>query len=117
MRETDLAGIFHVTHDREPGPALRELHEEFGDRVRFVTVYVREAHPGERYPQPEERDRKLRHARDYRERYHIDLRPDGEDRRPVPSPSPRARSVAAAAVLGGGLGAAIGTVAYAWRRR
>lgn len=53
------------------GPALRGLHEEFGDQVRFVTVYVREAHPGERYPQPEEMDRKIRHARDYREREDI----------------------------------------------
>ncbi|MDP8974054.1 MAG: redoxin domain-containing protein, partial [Actinomycetota bacterium] len=34
------------------GQALKRLHEEFGDQVSFVTLYVREAHPGERYPQP-----------------------------------------------------------------
>lgn len=50
------------------GPALRELHEEFGDRVRFVTLYVREAHPGDRYPQPHTFEKKLQQARDYVER-------------------------------------------------
>jgi hypothetical protein len=50
------------------GPALRRLHAEFGDRVAFVSLYVREAHPGDRYPQPESFDRKMEHARAYRER-------------------------------------------------
>ncbi|MBW3662773.1 MAG: hypothetical protein KY469_06710 [Actinobacteria bacterium] len=50
------------------GPALRELHDRFGDRVRFVTLYVREAHPGDRYPQAETFERKLQHARDYAQR-------------------------------------------------
>lgn len=50
------------------GPALRRLHREWGDRVRFVTLYVREAHPGERCPQPRTLERKTRHARDYAER-------------------------------------------------
>ncbi len=36
----------------EAGPALRRLHAAFGERVAFVTLYVREAHPGEHYPQP-----------------------------------------------------------------
>jgi hypothetical protein len=51
---------------RTAGPALRKLYEEFGDRVAFVSLYVREAHPGERFPQPDELDRKMRHADDYR---------------------------------------------------
>ena len=50
------------------GPALKRLHEQFGDAVPFLTLYVREAHPGERYPQPEDAETKLRHARDYRDR-------------------------------------------------
>jgi hypothetical protein len=50
------------------GPALKRLHEEFGDRVAFVSLYVREAHPGDRYPQPQTFERKLQHARAYRER-------------------------------------------------
>jgi hypothetical protein len=50
------------------GPALKRLHEEFGDRVAFVSLYVREAHPGDRYPQPESFEQKMEHARAYRER-------------------------------------------------
>ncbi len=50
------------------GPVLKRLFREFGDRVRFVTVYVREAHPGEHIPQPKSFDWKMRHARMYRER-------------------------------------------------
>lgn len=53
------------------GPALKDLHREFGDRVAFLTVYVREAHPGERYPQPETFEQKLGHARAYKERDQI----------------------------------------------
>src|SRR5919204_1944582 len=53
------------------GPALKSLYREYGDRVAFLTVYVREAHPGERYPQPQMFDDKLAHARAYKERDHI----------------------------------------------
>jgi hypothetical protein len=34
-------------------PALKKLWAEFGSRVAFITLYVREAHPGENYPQPQ----------------------------------------------------------------
>lgn len=50
------------------GPALKRLHREFGDRVAFVTLYVREAHPGEHYPQAKTDQEKLAHARVYKER-------------------------------------------------
>lgn len=50
------------------GPALKNLHREYGDRVAFLTVYVREAHPGERYIQPDTFERKLAHARQYQQR-------------------------------------------------
>src|ERR671911_2568827 len=50
------------------GPALKQLHAEFGDRIDFLTLYVREAHPGDRYPQPHDIERKLQHAREYRDR-------------------------------------------------
>ena len=53
------------------GPALKELYREYGDRVAFLTVYVREAHPGEHYPQPDTLERKLTHARIYKERDRI----------------------------------------------
>ncbi len=53
------------------GPALKRLHEEFGERVAFVTLYVREAHPGGRYPQADALEQKLRYARAYKERDRI----------------------------------------------
>lgn len=49
-------------------PVLRKLHREFGARVEFATLYVREAHPGERFPQADGAERKLAHARRLRER-------------------------------------------------
>lgn len=49
-------------------PTLHELYEEFGREIDFLTVYVREAHPGDRYPQPHDLARKIEHARAYRDR-------------------------------------------------
>jgi hypothetical protein len=49
-------------------PALKRLHREHGGDVAFLTVYVREAHPGDRIRQPATADWKLRHARMYQER-------------------------------------------------
>ncbi len=43
-------------------PGLRELHARFGDRVRFVMVDVREAHPGQAAPQPKTLDEKMAQA-------------------------------------------------------
>ena len=43
-------------------PGLKELHRRFGDRVRFVMVDVREAHPGKAVPQPQTVDQKMAHA-------------------------------------------------------
>ena len=60
--------LLHLTDDGQPGPALRRVHDEFGDGIGFVTLYVREAHPGDRYPQPHTFEQKLRHARDYQVR-------------------------------------------------
>ena len=53
------------------GPALKRLYEDFRDRVNFVTLYVREAHPGDRFPQPDTFERKMAHARAYQERDRI----------------------------------------------
>jgi hypothetical protein len=50
------------------GPALKQLHARYGDRVEFVTLYVREAHPGERVDQPQDAEAKMAHARAYQER-------------------------------------------------
>jgi hypothetical protein len=57
---------------KSAGPALRALHAEFGDRVQFLTLYVREAHPGDRYGQPEDAQTKHVQARAYAERDAID---------------------------------------------
>ena len=53
------------------GPALKRLDADFGDRVAFATLYVREAHPGEHYPQPDSFEQKLAHARVYQARDQI----------------------------------------------
>jgi thiol-disulfide isomerase/thioredoxin len=50
-------------------PALRRLHADFGTAVRFVLVNTREAHPGERFPQPRTFDVKWAHAEELR-RHH-----------------------------------------------
>jgi Iodothyronine deiodinase len=50
------------------GAVLKPLHQAFGDRVHFITVYVREAHPGEKIPQPATFDEKVRNARLLRSR-------------------------------------------------
>ncbi len=49
-----------VTENAAPG--LKELHGRFGDRVRFVMVDVREAHPGKAVPQPQTFDQKMANA-------------------------------------------------------
>jgi len=46
-------------------PGLDHLFRDFNDRVQFVSVYTREAHPGENYPHHTSDEQKLRHARDW----------------------------------------------------
>jgi len=53
-------------------PSVQELYEEFGDRVDFVMLYVREAHPGENFSQAETIEDKIESARALREFYGID---------------------------------------------
>jgi thiol-disulfide isomerase/thioredoxin len=54
-----------VTDSAAPG--LRQLHARFGDRVRFVMVDVREAHPGKAVPQPKTLEEKTAHAEQLRD--------------------------------------------------
>jgi hypothetical protein len=49
-------------------PLLKRLHAEHGDRVGFAVLYVREAHPGDRFRQPHAFAEKLSHARALAER-------------------------------------------------
>lgn len=52
-------------------PVIDALHEEFGDRVEFVLLNVREAHPGAHFPQPVTDEQKLGHARSLQERHDV----------------------------------------------
>ena len=52
-------------------PFLTQLHSEYGDRVDFVMLNVREAHPGEHFRQPVAMGEKLDHARALKQLYEI----------------------------------------------
>jgi hypothetical protein len=52
-------------------PGMRRLHRDLGEPVQFVSLYVREAHPGERYPALQSDEQKRRHARDWAEQDRI----------------------------------------------
>ncbi|MFZ2452382.1 MAG: deiodinase-like protein [Methylovulum miyakonense] len=54
-------------------PLLNGLQANWGDRINMVLVYVREAHPGDHYPQPHDIDKKRRHAQDLKEKYVLDF--------------------------------------------
>lgn len=49
------------------GDVIEDLHLEFGEKIRFVLVQVREAHPGEHIPQPSSFEEKEAHARKLRD--------------------------------------------------
>ena len=76
FRSTDLGetgpallifGSFTCPVTDNSAPGLNELHARFGDRVRFVMVNVREAHPGKAVPQPKTLDEKTAHAEQLRD--------------------------------------------------
>lgn len=52
-------------------PFLLQLHTEFGDRVGFIMLNVREAHPGEHFRQPGTMEEKLKHAQALKQFYEI----------------------------------------------
>jgi hypothetical protein len=53
-------------------PSVQDLYDEFGDRVNFIMLYVREAHPGEDIGQAESMEDKLAHTRMLKDFYGID---------------------------------------------
>jgi thiol-disulfide isomerase/thioredoxin len=63
------------------GPVLNRLHARFGNRVRFVMVNTREAHPGQLIPQPRSLDEKRAHAASLRahHRFPFEVAVDGID--------------------------------------
>ncbi len=50
-------------------PALKRLYAQFSEQIAFMMVNVREAHPGENFPQPRTFEEKLEHARALRDTY------------------------------------------------
>ena len=52
-------------------PSVKRLYAQCGDEVDFVMLNVREAHPGENYPQPDTMDDKMDHARTLKEFYQL----------------------------------------------
>jgi thiol-disulfide isomerase/thioredoxin len=52
-------------------PSVQELYDEFGERVEFIMLYVREAHPGEYFAQSETIEEKLDYAQALKDFYDI----------------------------------------------
>ncbi len=52
-------------------PSVQELYDEFSDRVEFIMLYVREAHPGEYFGQSETIEGKLDYAQTLKDFYDI----------------------------------------------
>ena len=52
-------------------PDLRNLHQQYGDKVALVLLYVREGHPGENYLQPQTIEEKLQHAQDLQRHFGV----------------------------------------------
>ncbi len=82
FRSTDLAetgpailifGSYTCPVTDSAAPGLNQLHARFGDRVRFVMVNVREAHPGKNVPQPQSMDQKMAHAEQLRDLHGFDF--------------------------------------------
>jgi thiol-disulfide isomerase/thioredoxin len=53
-------------------PSVQDLYNEFGDRVNFIMLYVREAHPGENIDQAESMEEKLAYTQMLKDFYGID---------------------------------------------
>ena len=53
-------------------PSVQELYDEYSDRITFIMLYVREAHPGENFTQSETIEEKLEYARALQKHYGIE---------------------------------------------
>lgn len=58
-----IFGSMTCPNTASAAPSVQTLYEKFGDRVRFIMVYVREAHPGEYISQAETSEENQEHAR------------------------------------------------------
>ncbi len=66
-----ICGSLSCPMTASAAPGLDDLFDEFGDQVKFVTLYVREAHPGEYIKQAETEEEKMDHARALEDFYFI----------------------------------------------
>jgi thiol-disulfide isomerase/thioredoxin len=66
-----IFGSMTCPNTASAAPSVQSLYEKFCDRVRFIMVYVREAHPGEYISQAETMEEKLEHARALKKFYDI----------------------------------------------
>lgn len=63
-----ITGSFTCPMTASSNPILKDLHDRYGDRIDFVTLYVREAHPGEQWDQASVAEEKQAAARALKER-------------------------------------------------
>ncbi len=54
-------------------PFLRELQQTYDKKINIVLIYVREAHPGENYPQPKTLEEKRSYALKFKKAYRVDF--------------------------------------------
>ena len=66
-----IFGSMTCPNTASAAPSVQALYEEFGDRIDFIMLYVREAHPGEYVTQAETMEEKLKHARVLKEFFDI----------------------------------------------
>jgi Iodothyronine deiodinase len=52
-------------------PDLKTLQVQFGKDISFTLLYVREAHPGEQYPQPQALDQKISNAKTFAKNHSV----------------------------------------------
>jgi hypothetical protein len=52
---------------------LNQLQAELADKINVVLVYVREAHPGENFPQPQSLEQKIKNALQFQSDYDINF--------------------------------------------
>lgn len=58
-----ITGSYTCPMTASSNPLLKQLYAKFAPDVRFITLHVREAHPGEHRDQPRTEEEKLRYAR------------------------------------------------------
>lgn len=66
-----VTGSFTCPMTASSNPLLKALHARFGSEIEFVTLYVREAHPGEHHDQAHVAEEKREAASALKQRDHL----------------------------------------------